>query len=340
MSTKVAINGFGRIGRNVLKNILSKYGDNLEIVAINDLSDAKTLAHLLKYDSVYRKYEKTVTHSGDKIEIKDNERSSVIKILAEKDPENLPWEAMEVDTVLECTGLFTDRENAEKHLRAGARRVIISAPSKDPEKIPSFVLGVNEEKFDPETQKIVDMGSCTTNCLAPIVKIINDNYGLQTGMMTTVHSYTISQNILDGSHKDLRRSRAGAINIIPTTTGAAKAVGRVIPEVEGKITGMAMRVPTPTVSIVDFVCTVEKQVKKEDVLWLIEKESQKENLKEILRLEKEPLVSSDYIGSSYSCVVDGEMIEVKDNLIKILSWYDNEWGYSSRLADFAAYINK
>jgi glyceraldehyde 3-phosphate dehydrogenase len=324
MRKKVAINGFGRIGRAVFKNIVLNYGNDLEVVAVNDLLEEEKINYLLRYDSIYGKFEN------------ENE----FKTFAEKEPENLPWGELGVDVVLECTGLFTDYEKASKHLSSGAKKVIISAPSKEPEKISSFVLGVNEEEYDTENHHVVDMGSCTTNCLAPLLKIINDNFKVASGMMTTVHSYTISQNLLDGAHKDFRRSRAAGINIIPTTTGAAKAVSRVLPMLEGKISGMAIRVPNTTVSIVDLVCLVEKNTTKEEVLSIFRSEAQQEKYKNILRVEDLPLVSSDYIKSDYSSIIDSEMMSVNNNMIKILSWYDNEWGYSRRLADFTNYIAK
>ncbi len=338
MPIKIAINGFGRIGRSVFRNILQRGDKELDVVAVNDLSDGETLSHLLKYDSVYGNLKEEVSYNNGELEVGGD--FSKTKLYAEKDPGNLPWKDLGVDVVLECTGLFRDYDSAKKHLDAGAKKVIISAPSKNPEKIQSFVLGVNEEKYNPEEHHIVDMGSCTTNCLAPVAKIIHKEYGIQSGMMTTVHSYTMDQNILDGSHRDLRRSRAAAINIIPTTTGAAKAVGRVVPELDGKINGIALRVPTATVSVVDFVCLIDKKAGKDDVKNLLEAESRREKLKGILKVETAPLVSSDYIGSSYSSVVDAEMIEVKDNILKILAWYDNEWAYSARLADFAKYITR
>lgn len=324
MRKKVAINGFGRIGRAVFKNIVLNYSDELEVVAVNDLLEVEKINYLLRYDSIYGKFD----------------HESEFKVFAEKDPENLPWGELDIDVVIECTGLFTDYEKASKHLSAGAKKVIISAPSKEPEKISSFVLGVNEKEYNSEINHVVDMGSCTTNCLAPLLKIIEDNFKITSGMMTTVHSYTISQNLLDGAHKDFRRSRAAAINIIPTTTGAAKAVSRVLPALEGKISGMAIRVPNTTVSIVDLVCLVEKNTTKEEVLHIFRSESEKENYQNILKVEDMPLVSSDYIKSSYSSIVDSEMMSVNNNMIKVLSWYDNEWGYSVRLADFTNYIAK
>jgi glyceraldehyde 3-phosphate dehydrogenase len=324
MTKKIAINGFGRIGRAAYKNIIENHKESLEVVAINDLLEPEKIKHLLKYDSIYGIFDLPINPS--------------VRITAEREPENLPWSELGVDVVLECTGLFTNYEKAEKHISAGAKKVIISAPSKEPEKIPSFVLGVNEEKYDSGNHHVVDMGSCTTNCLAPILKVIDENFKVVSGMMTTIHSYTISQNLLDGAHKDYRRSRAAALNIIPTTTGAAKAVSRVLPSMEGKITGMAMRIPTATVSVVDLVCVVEKETTKEEVLNALKKESEKYN--NILKIEDLPLVSSDFIKSPYSSIVDSEILEVNGKMIKVLSWYDNEWGYSSRLADFAKYIGE
>lgn len=317
---KVAINGFGRIGRPVFRRILDNHPD-LQVVAINDLTDNETLAHLLKYDSIYGRYDKRIDCA----------------MLTEKDPEKLPWKKLEVDIVLECTGLFTDFEGAKKHIKAGAKKVIISAPGKDPE-IPGFVLGVNEEKFNPKKDIIVDMGSCTTNCLAPIAKILNDNFKIKKGFMTTIHSYTNDQRILDLPHKDLRRARAAALNLIPTTTGAAKAIGKIIPELEGKLDGISIRVPTPTVSILDLIVEVEKPTTKEKVNATFKKAAKL--LKGILRVEEEPLVSTDFIGDTYSAIVDASQTMVQDNLIKVLAWYDNEYGYACRLAEFAEYVGK
>ncbi len=334
MKKKVAINGFGRIGRGCFKNIIDRYGEQIEVVAINDLQSPDDIAHLLRFDSVYGRYLRNIEVIDNNLVIDNN----TIKLFSERDPQNLPWGDLNIDVVVECTGLFTNYENANKHILAGAKKVIISAPSKDPDKIPSFVMGVNEENYNPHEHHIVDMGSCTTNCLAPVAKIINDHFQIITGMMTTVHSYTLSQNVLDGPHKDRRRSRAAALNIIPTSTGAAKAVGRVIPELTGKINGIAMRVPTPTVSVVDFVCSVERQTSTEELLQLLEQQQERDNLKNILYVEKNKLVSTDFIGSPYSSIIDSEMVDVQGNLIKIISWYDNEWGYSSRLADFTNFV--
>ncbi len=334
MSVKIAINGFGRIGRPTFRRILDNHPD-LEVVAINDLTDNKTLAHLLKYDSVYRKYGKSVSFTEKSISVDGKE----FPVFTEMDPEKLPWKELEVDVVLECTGRFTNLAGAKKHIKAGAKKVIISAPGKDPE-IPGFVLGVNEEKFDSKKDKIVDMGSCTTNCLAPISKVLNDNFKIQKGFMTTIHSYTNDQRILDQPHKDLRRTRAAALNIIPTTTGAAKSIGKIMPELDGKLNGIAIRVPTPTVSILDLVVEVEKTTSVEEVNNAFKKASESQKFQGILRVEEEPLVSTDYVGDTYSAIVDLEKTIVKGNLIKVLGWYDNEYGYSCRLAEFAEYIGK
>lgn len=320
MSIKIAINGFGRIGRPVCRRILDAH-PNLKVVAINDLTDRKTIEHLFKYDSTYGKYDKKINS----------------ELFAEKEPEKLPWKKMGIDIVLECTGVFADREGAQKHLKAGAKKVIISAPAKS-EDIPTFVLGVNAEKFDPKKDDIMDMGSCTTNCLAPIAKILNDNFGIKKGFMTTVHSYTNDQRILDLPHKDLRRARAAGLNLIPTSTGAAKAIGKAIPELKGKLDGIAIRVPTPTVSLLDLIVEVEKPTTKEEVNKVFEKLSDKANFKGIMRVEKEPLVSSDYIGNTYSAIIDLEETMVKENLVKVLGWYDNEYGYACRLAEFAEFV--
>lgn len=332
---KVAINGFGRIGRPVLRKILDKQPD-LEIVAINDLTEPKILAHLLKYDSVYGSYGKKVNFTADLLMVEEKK----IQIFAQTNPQNLPWAKLGVDIVLECTGAFADYEGAKKHLTAGAKKVIISAPSKDSDKIPSFVLGVNQEKFDPKKWDIVDMGSCTTNCLAPVAKVLNDNFGIVKGFMSTIHSYTNDQRILDLAHKDLRRARAAALNIIPTTTGAAKAIGNVIPELKGKLDGIALRVPTPTVSVLDLICEVAKKTTVEEVNNTFKKASQEKELKGILAVEDIPLVSSDYIGNEFSAIVDVPSTMVIDNLVKVVAWYDNEWGYACRLAEFAEFVGK
>src|SRR3989344_3373836 len=330
MPIKIAINGFGRIGRQTFRRIIEKH-PHLKVVAINDLTDNKTLAHLLKYDSVYGILDKDVSYTEQSIFVGGKE----YKTLAEKDPEKLPWKKLEVDIILECTGLFADAESAKKHINAGAKKVIISAPAKE---TPGFILGVNADKFDASAVNIMDMGSCTTNCLAPIAKVLNDNFKIVKGFMTTVHSYTNDQKILDLPHKDLRRARAAAMNIIPTSTGAAKAIGKIIPELNGKLDGIAMRVPTPTVSVLDLIVEVEKSTTKEEVNKAFKNAAEAENFKGILRVEEAPLVSSDFKGDTYSAIVDAEETMVKDNLIKVIGWYDNEWGYSCRLAEFAEFV--
>lgn len=332
--TKIAINGFGRIGRQVFKNI-DDLGLSLDIVAMNDLTDNKTLAHLLKYDSIYGQYGKEISAGADSINVGGNK----YLVLSEKDPEKLPWKKLGVDIVLECTGLFTNIQGAEKHIKAGAKKVIISAPAKD-EKIPGFVLGVNADKFDAKENNIMDMGSCTTNCLAPVAKVLNDEFGIEKGFMTTVHSYTNDQRILDLPHKDLRRTRAAALNIIPTSTGAASAIGKIIPELNGKLDGIAMRVPTPTVSVLDLIVQVKKATTKEEVNSAFERAADSEGLKGILRIEKQPLVSMDFKGDPYSAILDAEKTMVNSDLVKIVAWYDNEWGYSCRLAEFAEFVGR
>lgn len=335
---KIAINGFGRIGRPTFKRILEKYS-NLDVVAINDLTDTKTLAHLLKYDSSYGIYNKTVKYTKDALLIDGTSAGKKIMVFAEKDPFQLPWKKLGIDVVLECTGYFTDYEGAKKHLEAGAKRVIISAPSKTPEKIPSYVFGVNEEKFNPQKDLIIDMGSCTTNCLAPVAKVLHQNFRIKKGFMTTVHSYTNDQRLLDLPHKDLRRARAAALSIIPTTTGAAKAIGRVMPELEGKLDGIALRVPTATVSVLDLICEVEKNTTAEEVNYIFKKASREKNFDGILGIEDAELVSIDYKGNSFSSIVDANLTMVKDNLVKVVAWYDNEWAYSCRLAQMAEYVS-
>ena len=321
---RIAINGFGRIGRPTLRRILENH-PNLEVVAINDLADRETLLFLLEHDSVYGKFELGSGASKWKL-----------RFFREKDPVNLPWKELGIDVVLECSGVFTDLAGAKKHLDAGAKKVIISAPSKSDE-VPTYLLGVNEEKYDAKKDNIISMGSCTTNCLAPVVKILNDNLGVEKGFMTTVHSYTNDQKILDLPHKDLRRARAAAVNIIPTTTGAAKTVAKTIPELEGKLDGIALRVPTPVVSIIDFICNVKKQASVDEVNNLFKQAAQGE-LKNILAVSDEPLVSMDFKGDSHSSIVDLPLTMVKDNLVKVVSWYDNEWGYACRLAEMSEFV--
>jgi len=334
MPIKIAINGFGRIGRTVFRRILDNHS-NLEIVAINDLTDSKILAHLIKYDSVYGLYKKTIKAVEGGLSAEGNK----IGVFAEKEPQKLPWAKLGIDIVLECTGNFTEMDGAKKHLEAGAKKVIISAPSKSKE-VPMYVLGVNDEKYNPKKDNVISMASCTTNCLAPVAKVLNDNFKIVRGFMTTCHAYTNDQRILDLAHKDLRRARAAALNIIPTSTGAASAIGKVIPELDGKLDGIAFRVPTPTVSILDLICEIEKKTTKEEVNYALKKASGTEKLKGILGVEDAPLVSSDYIGNCFSAIVDSDLTMAKDNLVKVVAWYDNEWGYACRLAEFAEFIVK
>lgn len=337
---KIAINGFGRIGRPAFRRILKDHPD-LEVVAINDLTDPKTLAHLLKYDSVYRIYQKSVRATERELLVDGTSDGKKVLILAEPDPEKLPWKELDIDIVLECTGRFRDFEGASKHIEAGAKKVIISAPCKGSAgKISSFILGVNTEKFDAKKHDVIDMASCTTNCLAPVAKVLHENFKIVKGLMSTIHSYTNDQRILDLPHKDLRRARAAALNIIPTTTGAAKAIGRVIPELEGKLNGMAFRVPTPTVSVLDLVCQVEKETTAEEVNYIFKKASLEKRWQGILGIEDAPLVSSDYIGNSFSAIVDASLTQAMADFVKVVAWYDNEYAYASRLAELAEFIGK
>ena len=331
---KVAINGFGRIGRQAFKKIEESY-PNLKVVAINDLTDTKTLAHLLEHDSNYGKYGKKVTAEANAIVVGKNK----YLVLAENDPEKLPWKELKVDIVLECTGFFVDDAGARKHITAGAKKVIISAPAKEKE-VPGFVLGVNADTLDIKKVDVMDMGSCTTNCLAPVAKVLNDEFGIIKGFMTTVHSYTNDQRVLDLPHRDLRRARAAALNIIPTTTGAAKAIGKMIPEIDGKLDGISLRVPTPVVSVIDLIVEVKRPTTKEEVNQAFVKAAAAKNFKGILRVETEPLVSMDFKRDEYSAIVDVEETMVKDNMVKVVAWYDNEWGYSCRLAEFCDYVGK
>lgn len=332
MGIKVAINGFGRIGRNAFKIAQKNLKEGIEIVAINDLTDVNTIAHLLKYDSCFGKFDGTV-------EVKDGNlvvNGKTIKVLAERDPKNLPWKELGVDIVMECTGLFTKREKANLHIEAGAKKVLISAPATDEDV--TVVLGVNEDDYVAEKHNIISNASCTTNCLAPFAKVIDENFGVVKGLMTTVHAYTNDQNILDLPHKDLRRARAAAESIIPTTTGAAKAVGKVLPNLQGKLNGFALRVPTPTVSVTDIVFEVAKSTTKEEVNAKL-KEASENAMKGILGFSEEPLVSIDYRGDERSSIVDGLSTMVMDgNMVKVVSWYDNEWGYSCRIVDLVNYV--
>lgn len=330
MTVKMGINGFGRIGRNVFRAAM--HNPNVEIVAVNDLTDAKMLAHLLQYDTVHGKLSETVTVDGEYLVV----GSHKVKVIAERDPAQLGWGDLGVEIVVESTGRFTDRNNAAKHLEAGAKKVIISAPAKD-EDI-TIVMGVNEEKYDAANHHIVSNASCTTNCLAPFAKVLNENFGIKRGMMTTVHSYTNDQQILDLPHKDYRRARAAAESIIPTSTGAAKAVALVLPELKGKLNGMAMRVPTPNVSVVDLVVELEKQVTVEEVNGALKAAAEGE-LKGILEYVELPLVSVDYNGNPASSSIDAlSTMVMEGNLVKVLSWYDNETGYSHRVVDLAEFM--
>ncbi len=333
MGMKIGINGFGRIGRNTFKILLERYSDKLEVVAINDLTDAATLAHLLRYDSIFGKF-------NGKVEIKGNYlivNGKKIEILAERDPGNIDWKARGVEIVLESTGLFTKREKAEVHItNGGARKVIISAPATN-EDI-TIVLGVNDEKYNHDVHNIISNASCTTNCLAPVAKVLDDSFGIVKGLMTTVHSYTNDQKILDLPHSDLRRARAAGMSIIPTKSGAAKAIGLVIPELDGKLNGFAYRVPTPDVSVVDLVVEVKKPVTKEQVNMAL-KGAADGTMKGILEYSEELLVSTDYIGNQASSTVDApSTMVIEGNMVKVVSWYDNEWGFSNRYADLAAFV--
>jgi glyceraldehyde 3-phosphate dehydrogenase len=334
MAIRVAINGFGRIGRNVLRCAKQSGRTDMDFVAVNDLTDAATLAHLLKYDSVHRHYPGAVKATANGLVVDGDE----IQVFSEKDPANLPWRDLGVDIVLESTGHFTDRDKAAKHLEAGARKVIITAPAKK-EDI-TIVLGVNEERYDPDKHDVVSNASCTTNCLVPVVKVIMDEFGFRHGLMTTIHSYTNDQNILDLPHRDLRRARAAAMSQIPTTTGAAKATGLVLPELKGRIDGISIRVPTPDVSLVDLVVEVERDTTKEEVNAAFERAAEG-RMRGILGVSNEPLVSVDYTGDARSSIVDAMSTAVMDGkMVKVLSWYDNEWGYSARVVDLAAYIGE
>jgi glyceraldehyde 3-phosphate dehydrogenase len=324
--TRVAINGFGRIGRNVLRAAYARSAD-LEIVAINDLTDPKTLAHLLRYDSVLGRFGHTVEVTDDGIAIDGKE----IRVLAERDPAALPWKELDVPIVLESTGFFTSREGASKHLTAGASKVIISAPATDPDV--TLVLGVNDAAYDPATHHIISNASCTTNCLAPVAKILLDEFGIERGFMTTTHAYTNDQSILDLPHADLRRARAAAVNVIPTSTGAAKAIGLVVPELKGRLDGIAMRVPVPDGSVVDLVLELGREASVEEINSAIKAKADKGALAGILEYTEDPIVSSDVIGSSYSSVFDSKLTMANGRLAKVISWYDNEFGYSNRVVD-------
>jgi glyceraldehyde 3-phosphate dehydrogenase len=331
MAIRVGINGFGRIGRQVLKCLREQYKNDVDIVAFNDLGDLNTMAHLFRYDSNYGRYPGTVEVKEGMLIVDGDE----IKALSVKDPAQLPWKDLKVDIVIESTGIFTDKSAAGKHIEGGAKKVIITAPAKN-EDI-TICLGVNEGKYDPKNHHVVSNASCTTNCLAPAAKIVHDKYGIVKGFMTTIHAYTNDQQILDLPHKDLRRTRAAALNIIPTSTGAAKAISLVIPDLKGKFDGMAVRVPTPTVSLVDFVCVVEREANKDDLIAAYDAAAAGA-MKGILGVAHEPLVSMDFKGDPRSSIVDAESTQVSGTLVKVIAWYDNEWGYSCRVADLTKYM--
>ncbi|NLZ51951.1 MAG: type I glyceraldehyde-3-phosphate dehydrogenase [Thermoanaerobacteraceae bacterium] len=332
MSIKVGINGFGRIGRNALKAAFAKHPE-IEVVAINDLFDTKTLAHLLKYDSVFGTFDAEVEAKDSSLIVDGKE----IKIFAERDLTNIPWKDLGVEVVVESTGVFTSKDKAVGHIESGgAKKVIISAPAKG-EDI-TIVMGVNEDKYDPKEHHVISNASCTTNCLAPVAKVLMDNFGIEKGLMNTIHSYTNDQRILDLPHKDLRRAQAAALNIIPTTTGAAKAVALVIPELKGKLNGFALRVPTPTVSIVDLTCQLSKSATAEQINEAL-KEAAEGKMKGVLGYTEEPLVSMDFKGCELSSIVDGlSTMVIEDDLVKVVAWYDNEWGYSNRVMDLVKYM--
>jgi glyceraldehyde 3-phosphate dehydrogenase len=332
MAVKVGINGFGRIGRNIMRAALGN--KEIDFVAVNDLTNAATLAHLLKYDSVLGNLKAKVEVQGDGIAVDGD----VFKVLSFRDPAQLPWKDLGVDVVFESTGLFTDRDSAAKHITAGAKRVVITAPAKGPDI--TVVMGVNHDKYDPAKHQIISNASCTTNCLAPVVKILHEKYGIKKGWMTTVHAYTNDQQLLDLPHKDLRRARAAALSIIPTTTGAASAVGEVLPELKGKLDGIAMRVPVPNVSVVDLAVLVDKKTSADEVNGAF-RDASGGALKGILQYMTEPLVSIDFRGNPYSSILDADYTKVMDgDFVKILAWYDNEWGYSNRCVDLLNYMVK
>ena len=332
MTTKIGINGFGRIGRLTLRTINQYQKGKLEVVAVNDLTDTKTNANLLKWDSTYGRYPGTVEASEEVIIVDGRE----VKVLSERNPADIPWRDYGVDIVIESTGLFTDATKAAAHLQGGAKKVLISAPARNEDV--TIVLGVNEDKYDPGKHNIISNASCTTNCIAPVVKVLHQSFGISKGLMTTIHAYTNDQRILDMFHKDLRRARAAAMNIVPTTTGAARAVTLVIPELKGRLHGLAFRIPTFTVSVVDFVADLDKEVTVEQVNQAFQAAAEG-SLTGILEYCQEPLVSMDFKGNPASSIFDApSTMVIGDNMIKVLAWYDNEWGYSCRLADFAAYI--
>ncbi len=331
MAVKVGINGFGRIGRNFFRAALEQ-GADLDIVAVNDLTSPETLANLLKFDSVAGKLSEDVSVEDGNLKVGDK----TIKVLAERDPANLPWKDLGVDIVIESTGFFTKAADAQKHIDAGAKKVIISAPATDEDA--TLVMGVNDESYDPETQNIISNASCTTNCLAPLAQVLNDTFGIEKGLMTTVHAYTADQNLQDGPHKDPRRARAAAINIVPTSTGAAKAIGLVLPELKGKLDGFAMRVPVPTGSATDLTAEVSRETTVEEVNAAYKAAAEDPKWKGILAYSEDPLVSSDIVGDPHSSIFDAGLTRVIGNQVKVVAWYDNEWGYSNRLVDLTELV--
>ncbi|MET9346479.1 type I glyceraldehyde-3-phosphate dehydrogenase [Streptomyces termitum] len=332
MTIRVGINGFGRIGRNYFRALLEQ-GADIEVVAVNDLGDTATTAHLLKYDTILGRLKAEVSHTADTITVDGH----TIKVLSERNPADIPWGELGVDIVIESTGIFTKREDAAKHLAGGAKKVLISAPAKD-EDI-TIVMGVNQDKYDPANHDVISNASCTTNCVAPMAKVLDENFGIVRGLMTTVHAYTNDQRILDFPHKDLRRARAAAENIIPTTTGAAKATALVLPQLKGKLDGIAMRVPVPTGSATDLVVTLDREVTRDEVNAAFKKAAEDGPLKGILFYTEDPIVSSDIVSDPASCTFDSSLTMVQDgNSVKILGWYDNEWGYSNRLVDLTTFV--
>ncbi|AWW40171.1 MULTISPECIES: type I glyceraldehyde-3-phosphate dehydrogenase [Streptomyces] len=333
MTIRVGINGFGRIGRNYFRALL-KQGADIEIVAVNDLGDTATTAHLLKYDTILGRLEQEVSHTADTISVGNR----TIKVLSERNPADIPWGDLGVDIVIESTGIFTKKEDAEKHIAGGAKKVIISAPAKDEDV--TIVMGVNHEKYDPANHHVISNASCTTNCVAPMAKVLDENFGIVRGLMTTVHAYTNDQRILDFPHKDLRRARAAAENIIPTTTGAAKATALVLPQLKGKLDGIAMRVPVPTGSVTDMVVELSREVTKEEVNAAFQKAAEGE-LKGYIEYTEDPIVSSDIVNAPASCTFDSSLTMVQEgNSVKIIGWYDNEWGYSNRLVDLTLFVGE
>ena len=331
MTTRIGINGFGRIGRQTMKALLERYPREIEVVAVNDLTDTKTNAHLLKYDSTYGRFPGEVEATADSLIV----NGQSIKVISQRDPAMIPWGDMGVELVIESTGLFTDAEKASAHIKGGAKKVIISAPAKGEDL--TIVLGVNDTMYDPAKHNIISNASCTTNCLAPAAKVINDTFGIEKGLMNTIHSYTNDQRILDQVHKDLRRARTAGANIIPTSTGAARALALVIPELKGRFDGMSLRVPTVTVSVVDFVAILRRETSKDEVNQAF-KDAAAGSLKGILDYTDEPLVSTDFRGDSHSSIIDGLSTMAMGNMVKVIAWYDNEWGYSCRVADLTHFI--